>query len=59
MAGSARGQDEANPIMPLLAIRAVKMELSCPLGIARYPRAIIINPLLVKPVYGLRLQLGP
>ena len=40
MAGSARGQDEANPAL-WLAIRAVKMELSYPLGIARYPRAVI------------------
>ena len=34
MAGSASGQDEANPVF-CLATRAGKIGLSCPLGIAR------------------------
>ena len=35
MAGSANGQDEANPVFGL-ATRAGKMGPSCPLGIARF-----------------------
>ena len=35
MAGSASGQDEANPVL-WLATRAGKMDPSCPLGIARF-----------------------
>ena len=35
MAGSANGQDEANPVLQL-ATRAGKKGLSCPLGIARF-----------------------
>ena len=35
MAGFASGQDEVNPVF-LLATRADKMGLSCPLGISRF-----------------------
>ena len=35
MAGSASGQDEVNPVF-LLATRAGKMGLSCPLGIVHF-----------------------
>ena len=35
MAGSAKAQDEANPVFRL-ATRAGKMGPSCPLGIARF-----------------------
>ena len=35
MAGSAGGKDKANPVF-LLATRADRMGLSCPLGIARF-----------------------
>ena len=40
MAGSERGQDEANTVL-WLDTRPVKMELFCPLEIAQYPRTII------------------
>ena len=40
MAGSATGQDEANPVF-WLATRAGKMGLSCPLGITRFDPANI------------------
>ena len=61
MAGSLHGQDEANPALSLAACM-VKMEFSCPFGIAHNMRGIIftanVNPLLVKLVQSRWWEIG-
>ena len=42
MAGSVSGQDDSNSAL-WLATRVGKMELSCSLGITRYPSAWLLN----------------
>jgi len=63
MASSVSGQDESNPAL-LLATRAGKMKLSCPLGTSRcipqekFPESHVINPLLSKLVRLKWLDIG-